>query len=178
MPAMNMNFFAATATITAAATLAATTPRAEAFARRTPFAVVARSPSSRAAAAATPRGGGSSSPSALAGASSAVGEVVEVPTAPIAGMRPGTSGLRKKVEVWMGEHYVENFVQSLLDAGEFETSFGEFAHGGVEILANGTAAFTQRERKPGGLTKGTRGRTRWTGLSAPFRNLMRPQFSF
>eukprot|EP00588_Corethron_pennatum_P006561 CAMPEP_0194293574 /NCGR_PEP_ID=MMETSP0169-20130528/48223_1 /TAXON_ID=218684 /ORGANISM="Corethron pennatum, Strain L29A3" /LENGTH=115 /DNA_ID=CAMNT_0039042123 /DNA_START=92 /DNA_END=435 /DNA_ORIENTATION=+ len=40
----------------------------------------------------------------------------DVPTSPIAGMRPGTSGLRKKVEVWSDTpHYVENFVQSLLD---------------------------------------------------------------
>lgn len=46
--------------------------------------------------------------------------VTEVPTAPIAGMKPGTSGLRKKVEVWQGadeanKYYVENFIQSLLD---------------------------------------------------------------
>jgi len=41
--------------------------------------------------------------------------VVSVSTSPIKGMRPGTSGLRKKVEVWMGEHYVENFIQSLID---------------------------------------------------------------
>ncbi len=44
-----------------------------------------------------------------------VSELVTVTTAPIEGMRPGTSGLRKKVEVWMGEHYVENFIQSLID---------------------------------------------------------------
>jgi hypothetical protein len=41
--------------------------------------------------------------------------VVEVPTAPIPGMKPGTSGLRKKVEVWQGENYVENFIQALID---------------------------------------------------------------
>jgi len=46
--------------------------------------------------------------------------VTEVPTSPIEGMRPGTSGLRKKVEVWQGvkdedKHYVENFIQSLID---------------------------------------------------------------
>ncbi len=46
--------------------------------------------------------------------------VAEVPTNPIPGMKPGTSGLRKKVEVWQGvdianKYYVENFIQSLLD---------------------------------------------------------------
>jgi hypothetical protein len=45
--------------------------------------------------------------------------VADVVTAPIAGMKPGTSGLRKKVEVWQGKegdkYYVENFIQSLLD---------------------------------------------------------------
>ena len=46
--------------------------------------------------------------------------VTEVPTTPIPGMKPGTSGLRKKVEVWQGvdeanKYYVENFIQSLLD---------------------------------------------------------------
>ena len=49
--------------------------------------------------------------------------VTEVPTSPIAGMRPGTSGLRKKVEVWQGvddsnKHYVENFIQSLVDTAK------------------------------------------------------------
>lgn len=46
--------------------------------------------------------------------------ITEIPTSPIAGMKPGTSGLRKKVEVWQGvdegnKYYVENFIQSLLD---------------------------------------------------------------
>ena len=52
--------------------------------------------------------------------SSTVAEVAEVVTSPIAGMKPGTSGLRKKVEVWQGvdeanKYYVENFIQSLID---------------------------------------------------------------
>ena len=38
-----------------------------------------------------------------------------VPTQPIAGQKPGTSGLRKKTRVFMGRHYLENVVQAVLD---------------------------------------------------------------
>jgi len=65
--------------------------------------------------------------------SSAVGSttsaIIDVDTSPIAGMRPGTSGLRKKVEVWQGiddknKNYVENFIQSLIDTAK-ESNDGE-----------------------------------------------------
>ena len=39
-----------------------------------------------------------------------------IATAPIAGMKPGTSGLRKKVTEFERPHYLENFVQSVFDA--------------------------------------------------------------
>ncbi len=41
--------------------------------------------------------------------------ITTVKTAPIAGQKPGTSGLRKKTPVFMGPHYLENFVQAIFD---------------------------------------------------------------
>jgi phosphoglucomutase len=69
------------------------------------------------------RGGGggasasASAPSSESTKTSDLDDVVvrSVNTSPIEGMKPGTSGLRKKVEVWKTGHYVENFVQSLVD---------------------------------------------------------------
>jgi phosphoglucomutase len=37
-------------------------------------------------------------------------------TTPIAGQKPGTSGLRKKTREFMSENYLDNFVQSTFDA--------------------------------------------------------------
>mmetsp|Transcript_8438 Transcript_8438/g.20281 ORF Transcript_8438/g.20281 Transcript_8438/m.20281 type:complete len:562 (+) Transcript_8438:198-1883(+) len=48
--------------------------------------------------------------------------VKSVPTAPIEGQKTGTSGLRKKTKVFMGENYLANWVQSLFSSlsGEIE----------------------------------------------------------
>ncbi len=40
-------------------------------------------------------------------------ERITVETTPIEGQKPGTSGLRKKTEVFMQDHYLENFVQAI-----------------------------------------------------------------
>lgn len=41
---------------------------------------------------------------------------ITIPTTPISGQKPGTSGLRKKARVFMAPHYLENFVQATFDA--------------------------------------------------------------
>ena len=59
--------------------------------------------------------------------------VADMTTTAIPGMKPGTSGLRKKVEVWQGidddsnKNYVENFIQSLIDTAK-EANGGEMLH--------------------------------------------------
>ena len=39
--------------------------------------------------------------------------ILTIETAPIAGQKPGTSGLRKKTKVFMGPHFLENYVQAI-----------------------------------------------------------------
>ncbi|MCU0935566.1 MAG: alpha-D-glucose phosphate-specific phosphoglucomutase [Gammaproteobacteria bacterium] len=45
-------------------------------------------------------------------------DIHTVPTRPFPGQRPGTSGLRKKVETFRQPHYLESFVQSIFDSLE------------------------------------------------------------
>ncbi len=62
-----------------------------------------------------------------------------VPTAPIAGMKPGTSGLRKKVAEFAAGHYLANFVQSVFDAVRPEGEAGGF--GGQTLVVGGDGRF-------------------------------------
>jgi phosphoglucomutase len=42
--------------------------------------------------------------------------LLTIETQPIEGQKPGTSGLRKKTRVFMGRHYLENYVQAIFNA--------------------------------------------------------------
>jgi phosphoglucomutase len=60
-----------------------------------------------------------------------------IPTSPFADQRPGTSGLRKKTRVFQQPHYLENFVQALLDEAQIPT-------GGMLVIG-GDGRFHNRE---------------------------------
>ncbi|KAK5638292.1 hypothetical protein RI129_012587 [Pyrocoelia pectoralis] len=55
---------------------------------------------------------------------------VVIPTQPFEGQKPGTSGLRKKVAVFMEKHYTENFIQCILDAQGEKTKGSTLIVGG------------------------------------------------
>ena len=83
-----------------------------------PFLGLALLAATSTAEAFVPRGSSTAASRGGALDAAAAATVTEVPTSPIAGMRPGTSGLRKKVEVWQEGEYIENFIQSLVDTAK------------------------------------------------------------
>lgn len=59
-----------------------------------------------------------------------------IATRPIAGMKPGTSGLRKKVTEFAQPHYLANFVQSVFDAVRPPQGFG-----GLTLVVGGDGRY-------------------------------------
>ncbi len=78
--------------------------------------------------------GGAASPSA-----EAAPQVKEVATAPFEGMKPGTSGLRKKVKVVREGLYLHNFVQALFD------TLAPAEREGATIVVSGDGRYYNRE---------------------------------
>ena len=62
--------------------------------------------------------------------------IQRIPTTPIAGMKPGTSGLRKKVTEFAEGHYLANFVQSVFNAVRPPEGFG-----GVTLVVGGDGRY-------------------------------------
>ena len=62
--------------------------------------------------------------------------IQRIPTTPIAGMKPGTSGLRKRVTEFMQGHYLANFVQSVFNAVRLPEGFG-----GVTLVVGGDGRY-------------------------------------
>lgn len=63
---------------------------------------------------------------------------IVVPTKPFEGQKPGTSGLRKKVKVFMEKNYTENFVQCILDV------LGEKLQGSTLIVGGDGRYFSKQ----------------------------------
>ena len=65
---------------------------------------------------------------------------LRIPTTPIPGMKPGTSGLRKKVAEFAQGHYLDNFVQSVFDAVRPDSGFA-----GLTLVVGGDGRYYNLE---------------------------------
>ena len=63
--------------------------------------------------------------------------VRDVPTTPFPDQKPGTSGLRKRTTVFQTPHYLENFVQALLDVAALTSE--------ATLIVGGDGRFLNRE---------------------------------
>ncbi|MES3035254.1 MAG: alpha-D-glucose phosphate-specific phosphoglucomutase [Gemmatimonadota bacterium] len=63
--------------------------------------------------------------------------VRDVPTTPFTDQKPGTSGLRKRTTVFQTPHYLENFVQALLDVAALPAD--------ATLIVGGDGRFLNRE---------------------------------
>ena len=66
--------------------------------------------------------------------------ILHIPTTPIAGMKPGTSGLRKRVAEFKAGLYLANFVQSVFNAVRPAPGFG-----GLTLVLGGDGRYHNRE---------------------------------
>ena len=67
-----------------------------------------------------------------------------ISTQAYADQRPGTSGLRKKVGVFRQSHYLENFVQALLDVLNASGPDGQALHGKTLVLGGDGRFYNRR----------------------------------
>lgn len=70
-------------------------------------------------------------------------DIITIKTAPFGDQKPGTSGLRKKVSVFMQPNYLENFVQSIFDT--LETEHGQSLLQAQTLVVGGDGRYYNKQ---------------------------------
>ncbi|MCO4099107.1 MAG: alpha-D-glucose phosphate-specific phosphoglucomutase [Gemmatimonas sp.] len=91
--------------------------------------------------------------------------ITRVATSPFADQRPGTSGLRKRTPVFQQPHYLENFVQALLDEAALPANATLVVGGDGRFLNREAIQTIIRMAVANGITRLQVGRGGW--LSTP-----------